>query len=313
MSDRVCRGVAGTVALVAMMTAASAAHAGLEVCNHTSVARWLAIGYLNRDEVWSSEGWWHVEPGDCVKPIEDDLTQRYYYYRAEDPNEQFEGDGFFFCAVPDAFNIVGDSDCTRRGYQELDFREVDTGDSAVTFTLVLNARTVPGARPMNSEGSGGSAPPPDEEIAAVPNAPPPSASAPSASAPQTPDTADAAPQTPPESPFGAPAADGGASLSSAHQAIQGAWRSLDDRAARITFDEDLYASYHAGDLMETGPYEVATACPGQGGGEDGDPVIVVRLVEESAPQCYGVLYVDGSTLELLALPRGNLLRYEASE
>ncbi|WP_299437606.1 DUF1036 domain-containing protein [uncultured Rhodospira sp.] len=283
------RGIVALVTLVAVTVVSAPALAGLEVCNQTSVARWLAIGY-SQDGLWTSEGWWHLEPGDCVMPVEGDLTQRYYYYRAEDPSEQFEGDGYFFCAIPDAFLIAGDTDCVARGYQELDFREVDTGESAVAYTLVLSPRTVPGADALDagspSEGTQPGAP--DEEQAATP-----------------------------ESPFGAPdaprpAADNG-QLADTHQSLRGTWLSRDDPASSIAFDEDSYTAFYEADVMEEGPFEVAQACPVFGGMGDGEPVVVVRLADNDTPLCFSVQYVDDAHLEMLALPRGNLLRYKAAE
>ncbi|MBB4284521.1 putative membrane protein [Roseospira goensis] len=365
--------VLGAAGFLVTLVVSMPALAGLEVCNQTNVTRWLAIGYM-QDGLWTSEGWWELEPGDCATPIQSDLTQRYYYYRAEDPDERFEGDGYVFCAVDDAFTIAGDTDCVARGYEELDFREIDTGAAATTFTLVLSPRTVPGAQPLSFEGPddrGAPAAPvaPEEQSAALPSvspatpaAPPepaapatavaPTSDPPAAAPPQAPETGAAETRAPETgtaetetaetgaaetgaaetgaaetgaadagsatgtNPFGGPVAalpgDNGDPLAATYRAVLGTWRSLDDRANRIRFDEDLYAAYHAGDLMETGPFEVAERCPvGDGGG--GEPTVVVRLPGADAPQCYGVLYVDETTLELLALPRGNLLRYEAVE
>ncbi|MBB4314965.1 DUF1036 domain-containing protein [Roseospira marina] len=152
-TPRPCPGprfLAGVLAPVAVVLAtATPAYAGLEVCNQTNVSRWVAVGY-SKDDMWTSEGWWQVDPGNCALVQDGDLTQQYYYYRAEDPEENFEGDGYMFCGVDDAFTIVGDQDCDERGYKTLDFREVDTGQNTTTFTLVLSPTTVPGAAPIGT-------------------------------------------------------------------------------------------------------------------------------------------------------------------
>jgi uncharacterized membrane protein len=268
---------------------------GLEVCNQTNVVRWVAIGY-NKDDMWTSEGWWELEPDTCAQVLEGELTQRYYYYRAEDPNENFKGDGYMFCAVDDAFTIVGDQDCVGRGYKELAFREVDTGPDATTFTLVLNPTTVPGAAPIGAPSSPAGSPPPppvDERAAEAPTTPPAVATTPGGT-----------------SPFGAPPASAASTLSEVHQALTGRWRSVDDPAATVLFEDGLYTSFHAGTRMESGGYEVSETCPAKAVDAGGETVIVVRLPGESQPQCFGVLYIDAESLELINLPRGNLLRYK---
>jgi len=294
--------------------------AGLEVCNQTSVTRWLAVGYL--DQEWTSEGWWELAPGDCAVPIKGDLTQQFYYYRAHDQEEEFVGEGYTFCTVDDPFTIVGDQDCEGRGYETMDFREVDTGETGNRYTLTLNADTLPGARPMGAEPPGST---PDDvgqgQIAGADDGmsaatPPADADADAAAA------ADSSGQSDSDtgagrSPFGGAAApppgDDGDALAATYQAIMGSWRQADDRAMRITFSEDMYARYEVNDLIETGPFEVANTCPGESGMAGGDPVVVVRLPGESRPTCFDVLYVDDGTLEMLTYPDGGLLRFEASE
>jgi len=294
----------------AAVVTATPALAGLEVCNQTNVVRWVAIGY-SKDDLWTSEGWWELDPGACTNVIDWDLTHQFYYYRAEDPNEEFEGDGYMFCSVDDAFTIVGDQDCESRGYEEVAFREVDTGESATTYTLVLSPSTVPGALPVGApEASAPSSPPPAKNDPPPPrNDPPPPRNDPPPPAAAVPDKSTIT------SPFGAPATapaqGGGGTLSSTHTAIIGRWRSVDDPAATIVFEGGLYTAFHAGNRMESGSFDVSDACPSAGVDSGGDPVIVVSLPGESEPYCYGVLYVDQESLEMIALPRGNLLRYRA--
>jgi uncharacterized membrane protein len=287
----------------------ASAEGGLEVCNQTNVNRWLAIGYFDgSNESWTSEGWWELEPGDCTTPVEGALTQQYYYYRAEDPNEQFEGDpDYLFCTVNDAFTIVGDQDCEARNYITNAFLEVDTGETATSFTLDLTPQTVPGAQAIGEQpamppaGAGAN----DQGQIAAADDPAPGSDTAAASP-----SADAAK---PNSPFGA-ASDGGSGggnlLAETYQGLLGDWINVDNRAMKITFRDDVFARYDAGALQETGTFEVAEACPGATA-QAGGPIIVVRLPGLGDPVCHEVLFQDSATLELLD-PDGSLLRFETA-
>ncbi len=116
-------------AAVTLIGAAGAAQAGLEICNDTDAFQSVAIGYLGDD--WTSEGWWLLEPGGCVDALPGDLQSRYYYYHAVADDMAFQGDGYSFCTLPDAFTIVGSEDCEARGYDSADFKEIDTGETAL--------------------------------------------------------------------------------------------------------------------------------------------------------------------------------------
>ena len=128
------------VSAFALTALAGAAEAGLEFCNETDVFQSIAVGYMG-DRDWTSEGWWLVEPGACVTPVEGDLQSRYYYYRAESDEGSFEGDGYGFCVASEAFTIVGLGDCEARGYETSDFREIDTGAEALHYTVTLGDGT----------------------------------------------------------------------------------------------------------------------------------------------------------------------------
>lgn len=120
--------VAGAPAAILLI--ASTAEAGLDICNETKDDITLAFGY-HQDGEWSSTGWWNVEPGNCATVYEANLTERYYYYYAEQVNGNlvWEGDSDkdMFCAMDEAFTIVGDSDCSSRGYDSYRFRQLDVG------------------------------------------------------------------------------------------------------------------------------------------------------------------------------------------
>ena len=348
-------------------TSTGPAASDLRICNQSGVSRFLAVGYL-QDDQWTSEGWWHLEAGQCADTIEGDLTHRYYYYRAEDPNERFDGEDYMFCTIDDAFTIVGDENCEARGYEEHSFSEIDTGPEAPGYVFVIGQEDE------------------DEDVTVAPHlrGKPDTSFAAGADSALT--TAGGAPADSTQGAHGEPVAftgvflgcdvDAGATLCTvrasegryvigdadtaqavmdilrdlepsrrvrvrgailarsddsidilarsvapvdsaddpaerARTGIQGGWQSLDDPLALIRFEDGRYADYHQGEVTAEGSYAVAMACPAGTPGSDGeDPVIVVRTAGEDAPACYTVMYLDGVSLDMLALPRGDLLRYQ---
>lgn len=108
----------------------SDAAADLRVCNGTQSLVGVAIGYRG-EEGWISEGWWRIPATQCRSVVEGQLNSRYYYLYAEDA----EGVGRWagevnFCIAENEFRVVGVEDCFTRGFQEMGFREYDTGAQA---------------------------------------------------------------------------------------------------------------------------------------------------------------------------------------
>lgn len=101
--------------------------ADFRICNQTPFSTHASIGYKEGDE-WVSEGWWSIEPGECTTPVAGDLKNRYYYIRAENEKANWTGD-YHFCYTNEAYTIVGDENCTNRGYKTGGFFEVDTGNA----------------------------------------------------------------------------------------------------------------------------------------------------------------------------------------
>ncbi len=114
-------------ALFSPMLAASAAHAEFRVCNGTQNLVGVAVGY-RAEEGWITEGWWQVPAGTCATLIEGELQSRYYYLYAEDAarDGRWTGD-INMCVAENEFKIVGVKDCFARGYQQMGFKEYDTG------------------------------------------------------------------------------------------------------------------------------------------------------------------------------------------
>ncbi|MCM2473412.1 DUF1036 domain-containing protein [Rhizobium sp. CG5] len=107
--------------------AAGSAHAEFRVCNGTQNLVGVAIGYRSA-EGWISEGWWQVPATTCATLIEGELQSRYYYLYAEDAARggRWTG-GVNMCVAENEFKIVGVQDCFTRGYQQMGFKEYDTG------------------------------------------------------------------------------------------------------------------------------------------------------------------------------------------
>lgn len=121
-------GVAAAALMVAV-TAASAAQAGFQICNRSSDDVTVAFGYREGGE-WTSSGWWNIAIGECKTVYEKSLREQFYYYYAEKVNDEgFWNGDYVFCAVDDAFTIVGDQNCKARGYDAYGFREVDVGEN----------------------------------------------------------------------------------------------------------------------------------------------------------------------------------------
>ena len=125
------RAAALAFVLVGTVLSARPAHADLTICNQYRETIYTAYGFNNGTD-WVSRGWWQIDPGQCVALISGALTNRYYYVYADTENgDYYWGGDYMFCiSKPNAFEIVGDTDCNTG------FFEIDTnGDTDVTQTL----------------------------------------------------------------------------------------------------------------------------------------------------------------------------------
>lgn len=114
---------------------ATPTYAGLVVCNPLDEPASVAVGYSTPDG-WRSEGWWLTQPGSCVTLIREDLTHRFYYWRAELKGGPLPDGPYQFCATSERFSIEGDKDCEARGYKDAAFNRLDTG-GAPSFAFHL--------------------------------------------------------------------------------------------------------------------------------------------------------------------------------
>lgn len=113
--------------LAAPFAFAAPARADFRVCNGSQNLVGVAIGYRANDG-WVSEGWWQVPASTCATLIEGELKSRYYYLYAEDAARGGRWAGNVnMCVAENEFKIVGVQDCFKRGYQQMGFKEYDTG------------------------------------------------------------------------------------------------------------------------------------------------------------------------------------------
>ena len=116
-------------ASLALLLLATPSEAALNVCNKTAHAVKLALGRFD-GAVWSSEGWWTLQPRQCSAIVTGRLLARYYYIYATDGGAGGWTGSRAFCVVADEkFLIPGRQDCAGRGYERKGFFEVDTGQA----------------------------------------------------------------------------------------------------------------------------------------------------------------------------------------
>lgn len=113
-------------------------------CNETKSVIEAAFGHRD-DGVWTSEGWWQIQPGQCARVYGKPLTQRFYFFyaraltlKAKDGAGPMIWSGkYAFCADNKAFKAQGDSNCEARGFQMKGFQEVDVGVHQKDYTLTF--------------------------------------------------------------------------------------------------------------------------------------------------------------------------------
>lgn len=101
---------------------------GLRLCNKTGSRVGVAIGYKLSD-VWTTEGWWNVDSGNCETLVGGPLVSRFYYLYAIDYDQGgVWGGKATMCTRDKMFTIKGIDDCVARGFERTGFFEVDTGE-----------------------------------------------------------------------------------------------------------------------------------------------------------------------------------------
>ena len=110
------------------------AQAEFKVCNQTLNLYNLAIGVETAGE-FHTEGWWTISANACVTLIKGTLNSRFVYVFATNiyGDDALSGE-WDMCIDSRKFYILrikGEAwNCWLRGYQQVKFKEVDTGKSA---------------------------------------------------------------------------------------------------------------------------------------------------------------------------------------
>ncbi len=133
-SARLAPGAGEDQLIDALETAARrrAGQVGLTLCNRTRGRVWTAVG-RRRGEGWESRGWWALNPGGCVRTIDEVLIQENYYVYAGLETEQgvrLLARGAPFCTSPSRFAIIGRTECASRYYQTTLFSPIRRLDRA---------------------------------------------------------------------------------------------------------------------------------------------------------------------------------------
>ncbi|AGF75028.1 hypothetical protein BAnh1_11600 [Bartonella australis AUST/NH1] len=112
------------------------AKADFRVCNETQRSVGVALGYRTPSG-WVSEGWWVIPTTECKTLIDGPLSSRFYYFYAEDAQKKGYWPGSVAMCVQDSqFMIEGVHDCFARGFQKVEFKEIDTGGQT-SWTIQL--------------------------------------------------------------------------------------------------------------------------------------------------------------------------------
>lgn len=122
------RFLAAPASFIALSLVAAPAQAKFTVCNKTDYPVSVALGRFQGKQ-WTSEGWWRVEAKGCTDLVPGVLKGRFYYLRAVHMGVDGGWDGNrFFCVAAENFTIKGRENCSKRGYVQAGFFEVDTAD-----------------------------------------------------------------------------------------------------------------------------------------------------------------------------------------
>ena len=325
--------------LTLALIAPGPAMAGLAVCNDTTVLHSVAIGYKVKGD-WVSQGWWNIEPDQCVTVLAEDLVNRYYYLTAHADGWAFDDEGIGFCILADVFDITGDQDCDGRGYSQGKFLELDTGKTAKDHVAYLAAVSRPKApaepafvppgkygEPYSAAGNFQSCTDEagqrvcslfadgmqiffredgregEEAFAFADRFRPGSPVIVHGDLEAVYDsTADLVPYR--------LFARGWEDTDELLQDMQGKWQSRDDAAAGLTLVGSLLDHTYDGQVTDSASVRISPTCNdfSQGG-----PYLITQAGGEPEATCYGEVQVDGPFLNMIHLPRGNTLRYKRAD
>jgi uncharacterized membrane protein len=100
---------------------------GLTLCNRARGRMWTAIA-RRRGEGWESRGWWPLNPGGCVRTIDEVLIQETYFVHADlespDGPRYLAAASELFCTSGARFAILGREQCDTRYYDTTLFARI---------------------------------------------------------------------------------------------------------------------------------------------------------------------------------------------
>jgi len=123
---------------------ATASLAQFRVCNQTLDLYNLSIGYGDAEK-FETEGWWAIPGNSCLSPIKRPLQSRYIYlYVVNIYGEPVLSGNSAMCVGREKFIIRRHPkqtwNCWLRGYKEVEFVEVDTGNSTEWTTFLKDKK-----------------------------------------------------------------------------------------------------------------------------------------------------------------------------
>lgn len=130
-----------TATLGSTLVFANPAKADLHVCNKSSHKAYIAVGYGEGKDVWRSEGWYEIAPGNCSSVYQGDVSGSFFYLYGASGDERtaiWSGDRSFCVHPTNKFDYRSKADgCGRGGSEMRSFWEVKT-DGAVDYTENIN-------------------------------------------------------------------------------------------------------------------------------------------------------------------------------
>lgn len=140
---------AGALICAWLLSQPARADAALRICNHTPQKVFVAVAVKSMETTCDnaickkSDGWYNIEPGDCLIAIAGDLDLygKFYYYYADDGYGGHKWTGAEqYCVDPaqpfDYWN-PDESTCRKVGFREIEISADEILDHDKTVTLTL--------------------------------------------------------------------------------------------------------------------------------------------------------------------------------
>jgi uncharacterized membrane protein len=124
LEDNMIRMLAGVIT-AAVTLSSLPANADFRVCNHTTQAVTVAVGYIN-SQGFVSEGWWDVQTCRCELLVPSNKTtdpHNVFFHAFTGDGQKWEGESPF-CTSQNEFTHVGKENCRSRGLTSKNFVHV---------------------------------------------------------------------------------------------------------------------------------------------------------------------------------------------